>query len=109
MLPKNRRISRSDLKEVRGVGKSVNSSHFFLKVMHVDTPVSKFAVSVSKKVSKKAVVRNKVRRRVYSVVRNQFLGLKPAFYLISAKPGADRLSNDELVAEISHVFSSFSK
>lgn len=109
MLPKNRRISRNDLKQASGLGKSLNSSHFFIKVIHTDTPTSKFAVSVSKKVSKLAVVRNKVRRRVYSAIRNQFLGLKPAFYIVSAKPGADKLKIDELVSELTHVFSSFLK
>ena len=51
-------------------GKSVRSEFISLKYVTSKGTDYRLAVIVSKKVSKKAVVRNRIRRRVYEVVRN---------------------------------------
>ena len=60
----------------------------------------KLIVSVSKKVSKKAVVRNRIKRRVRPVVRELATKLKPATYIFIAKPGAERIKGEELKSEL---------
>lgn len=52
---------------------SERSHYFILKTIPVpQRPYSRFAVIVSKKVHKSAVGRNRIRRRVYELMRNEF-------------------------------------
>ena len=55
---------------------------------------NKVWIRVSKKVSKKAVVRNKVKRRIRAVLQEVNEDLTP--YVISALPGADQIEFSEL-------------
>ncbi len=98
MLPKNRRISRKLFKEIISQKKRFSSQNFSLQVASNDK--ARFAVSVSKKISKKAVVRNKIRRRVYSVIGEFMSETKPGFYLIIAKPGAQEIKGEKLRNEL---------
>lgn len=61
-----------------------------------------FVISVSKKVAKKAVTRNLIRRRLRPVLRE--LKLSPAKYLIVAKPGAEKLKGEALKSELAMLF-----
>jgi ribonuclease P protein component len=63
----------------------------------------KLIISVSKKVSKKAVVRNKIKRRVRATMREKIKNLKPGKYLIIAKPGSQNLKGKELENELRSV------
>ena len=71
---------------------------FSLRVTSADT--AKLIISVSKKVAKKAVTRNKIKRRVRAVFRNLISDLKPGSYLIIAKSGAESLKSKELESEL---------
>lgn len=98
MLPKEKRIPRrlwGPLIESRNYS---HSTFFTLK--SAPSAQARVAVSVSKKVSKKAVVRNRVRRRAYAVIRELVGGLGENLYLISAKPGVDKLTSEELHREL---------
>lgn len=65
MLPHKRRIKKEGFKLIRKVfKKSYNSLNFSLKVAYFTSKKSCFAVVVPSLVSKKATVRNKLRRRV---------------------------------------------
>ncbi|MEK7227514.1 MAG: ribonuclease P protein component [Patescibacteria group bacterium] len=64
----------------------------------------KTIISVSKKVSKKAVIRNTVKRRVRAVLRD--LKLKPATYVFIAKPGAENLKGKTLESELIRIIRS---
>ena len=70
------------------------------------TPSKKacFAVSVSKKISKSSVVRNKIRRRVYSAIHHLIPNVKNNLYLLIAKPGADKIGGDGLKQELAGLF-----
>ena len=50
-------------------GKTVRAEMMALRFVHGKNPDYRLSVVVSKKVSKSAVVRNRIRRRVYEVVR----------------------------------------
>ena len=75
--------------------------HFYSRV----TPSEevKVIISVSKKVSKSAVIRNTIKRRIRPIIKK--LKLKPAKYLIVAKPGAEKIKRKELEKEISGIIS----
>ena len=74
-------------------------SHFSLRF----SPSSelKLIISVSKKVSKKAVVRNLIKRRVRAVFKD--MKPKPGTYLIIARAGAEIVKGKELEQELSKL------
>lgn len=98
MLPKSRRIPRKRFKPLLGSKKYFHTKHFLLRVAPAEE--THLAVSVSKKISKKALIRNKVKRRVYSTMRNFMPTLKPCLYLIIAKPNAEKVKGEELENEL---------
>ena len=98
MLPKHKRIPREDFGPLLASRIFVHSPHFTLRVA---PGRGLAAVSVSKKVSKKAVERNRVRRRVYSVLKD----LLPSrgLYLFVAKSGAVSAKGEALQHEIRNL------
>ena len=103
MLPRNRRIPRELFEVILKSGKKVDSKHFSLRTAPSKTP--RLAVSVSKKISKKAVTRNRIRRRTYSAVRNILTTLPNKLFLLIARPGADKLKGEELKNELAELLS----
>lgn len=108
MLPRERRIPRKLWKSIieapKEQSKYYSSDNFSLKATpSLDSKV-RLAVSVSKKVSKKAVVRNRVRRRAYSASAPLLSLIKPNLYLISAKPGSEKSQGENLKKEIESLF-----
>lgn len=100
MLPKSRRISQAEAKELFTRGANFHSPNFMLKVLR-GSGESRFAVSISKKVAASAVARNRIRRRVYSSVYRILPTARSGFRIgFSAKPGAKDLSFDDLYREI---------
>lgn len=61
------------------------------------------AASVSKKVSKKAVIRNRTRRRMYAALTPFLSALPPKLILISAKSGAEKLSAEVVTQELAEL------
>ncbi len=85
MLSKTRRIERKSFKNILTEGKRYNSKSFILYLAKIgshgsETP-TKVAFSVSKKVIKSAVGRNRQRRRGYSILGKYLQRLKPGFYM----------------------------
>jgi ribonuclease P protein component len=106
MLPKQKRISRklfTSLLDQSEKPKYANSLHFTLRAVSSPTNKAHVAVSVSKKVSKKAVVRNKIRRRAYVAASFFIKELKPALILLVAKPGSENIKGEDLKAEIKEL------
>ena len=105
MLPKNRRIQRKDFSFILKNGKRYNSPHllvYVVKLNYSDTSTkSRFSFSVSKKVSKKAVDRNRLRRRGYSIIaKHKNILEKSLFCFFSFKKGAGTLTFTQLKKEI---------
>ena len=86
MLAKQHRLTVADFKQLPRTGK-----HFHRTLVHIQwvpSPTKKVAIIVSKKVSKKAVVRNKIRRMLYGVVESRWEMLVDGWYIIRVKPTA---------------------
>ena len=98
MISKNRRIPRELFKPLLESRKYFNSAHFSLRIAKAETP--RLTISVSKKVSKKAVVRNKIRRRVYSAVHNLMPELSDNLFLLIAKVGSENIKGQDLKDEL---------
>ncbi len=81
MLSKKERLNREDFSRFFSAGKRLKSESFDL----IYTPYDSFhgAIVISKKVASRAVVRNKMRRQAYSLLREQ--KLKGVWILIMRK------------------------
>ena len=79
-----------------------NSPHFSLR-FRIQGSSPRFGVSVSKKISKSAVVRNSVRRRVYASLREEVPHITPGLYLFVAKTGSGVIKGDTLTSEIKNL------
>jgi ribonuclease P protein component len=89
MLPKRHRLLRTrDFARVRRRGRSAGGPLLALYVSQVRGPETRVGFSVSKKVGK-AVVRNRVRRRMREAVRHQLPSIRPGLDLVFiARPAA---------------------
>ena len=69
MLKKRFKLNTSEFKEVFNFGKTIKTPLFLIKTKQNNLPYSRFAVVVSKKISKKAVERNYIKRRCMSAIK----------------------------------------
>ncbi|MEK7108946.1 MAG: ribonuclease P protein component [Patescibacteria group bacterium] len=80
MLPKKKRLSAAEVREVLARGKSLRVGPYAGKFLDGRTPLG-LAVIVSKKVAPKAVVRNRLRRKVYRELKQLTLPSKGSLAL----------------------------
>lgn len=90
MLSKKHRISKTDFHKLIKPDKILRSSCLTARVFSsANLKKAKFSVSVSKKIEKQAVWRNKIRRLVYDTIRKHGESFsKPFFihFIFNAKP-----------------------
>lgn len=105
MLPKLRRIQdRDTFGDVYKSGKRIFSKYFTVFIKTTNQK-SVFASVISQKVSKKAVERNKIRRRTYYIIKKYLHNIKEGYIIIlSFKKEAIGLSYKELEENILGVF-----
>jgi len=77
-----KRLSRQEIENVLKQGKRVSGALFSVASLPADT--ERYAVVVGKKVSNKAVVRNKVRRRIRNILPQQIA--TKTHVVVHAKP-----------------------
>lgn len=66
----------------RWSGKSIKTPFFILKVAQNGLLYNRFSFTVSKKVDKRAVVRNKAKRRLRSCIEEIFTDLKKGYDMV---------------------------
>jgi ribonuclease P protein component len=70
MLNKKHKIAKREfIPYILAKGKTENTSLFVIKYLYNEDGISHFGVIASSKISKKAVIRNKIRRRIYEAIR----------------------------------------
>ncbi len=74
--------------------------HFTLRV--TPSEALKVLISISKKVSKKAVIRNRIRRRIRPILST--FKLPVATYLLVVKTGSEEVKGSELTSELVALF-----
>lgn len=106
MLPKKNRLSRAQFGEVFGTGLVFSSGHFSIKWINAqELAKPRFAVVVSKKISKSSVGRHKIRRRCYEVVRVLLPRIEDSTRgIIFARSGVIALSFHALRGELRKLF-----
>jgi len=91
MLKKENRLTKKkDFELLFKEGKSVKQSFLYLKYKENNLEVNRFGIIVGKNFSKKAVERNKTRRRIREALRKRAVEIKQGFDIaIVVTPGAD--------------------
>ncbi len=106
MLPlKNRLKKQKDFKLVFRQGKGYREKEIFIKILKKRDSSLRFGFVVSKKISNKAVRRNKLKRRLREVVRSMLPHIKQGYdIVIVALPGAEEYNFWELQEIVLRAF-----
>jgi ribonuclease P protein component len=104
---KNRLIKKKDFENVFRNGKKYGlfEDKIYLKVIDNNLKESRFGLVVSKKVSKKAVIRNKIKRRLREAIKCCLMNIKKNVdAVIVIAPGFDEENFQALKQKISKLF-----
>jgi ribonuclease P protein component len=104
MISRSKRLTTQLFKEIIQKGTAFHGQFFIVRCLNTQG-LSRFGVSVPKKVSKTAVERNKARRRVYSIIKKyqeRLVSGKNAVFIM--KVGSEKISFAELSNEIEKIF-----
>jgi len=98
MLPKINRIKkRKDFKVIFKNSKSLKNSLFVLRAGKNNLELNRFGFVVSLKVSKKATIRNKIRRRLVEAIKPEINKIKTGSDLVLiALPGIEKKKFSEI-------------
>lgn len=108
-LPKvNRLKNRRDFHTVYQQGIRRHSSHLILKAYAVPDEnklqASRIGISIGKKVSKKAVVRNRIKRQIKGAIREILPWVAPGWkMIIIVKPGAIECKYEHFLRELNQL------
>lgn len=106
MLPKvNRLNKKKDIERVFREGKGFKEDFLILKMIKNNLENSRFAFIVTQKVSKKATLRNKVKRRLRELVRLKLKKIKKGLdFILLAKPGIEKKDFQEVDEALNKLF-----
>lgn len=78
MLARDQRLRKErDIAKVYRQGRYGGGANIQVKTLAIGRPASRAAIVVSKKVSKSAVVRNRIRRRLAAILRERWQTVRP--------------------------------
>jgi len=105
MLSKiNRLRNDKEIKRVLAGGKGYRDGFLFLKSAKNNLEAARFAFIVSKKTAKKAVLRNKIKRRLTEAVRKKIPELKTGFdAVVIAQKGIENKTFQETKENIERL------
>lgn len=111
MLPKiNRGLGKDEIDAVFASNSSTKNEYFtILKREVVGEANPRFAVLVSKKLAKRAVDRNKIKRMIFAQIQENLAAFKPGHYVVVVKNTKFFLRNSVIARTEGTWRSSFSK
>jgi len=106
MLPQEHRLRHEkEIKTLFACGKSVFGTELGLKYLRNDLKVSRFAIVVGVKVSKRAVTRNRLKRQIRAIIQLLLPETAPGYdILILTKKDALKKTYAELDNQIQLLF-----
>lgn len=105
MLRRSHRLSTKQFDEVIKSGKAVHSAFFLARTLPSPDGVVRIAAVTPVKIAKKAVIRNRTRRRIYEAVQPILETVKePVLAIILAKSGALTAPSDALTVDLKALF-----
>ena len=101
--------SEQDIKELLGRGRALENS--FFKVIYKNRAVGngRLLLVVSKTVSKKAVVRNKLRRRIREWIRRNYIPTRNTDLAVFVKRSAATIPRKDFYKELATLYEKISK
>lgn len=97
------------INEVKLKGELLQSNNFGIRFLKNSSPVSRFAIVVSTKVSKFAVHRNRVKRALLEAVRQAMADVPKGFdYVFLTKSSIMSKTTDEIMREVFVFFKGLS-
>ncbi len=106
MLAKQYRLQKDrDFELVFKKGRAFNSKFLFLKLRKNNLQVSRFGFIIGKKISNKAVIRNKLKRQLRAIVKKNFPSIKTGFdIVIVAKPEIINKKYQDIKNDLENLF-----
>jgi len=104
MLKKENRLKKKkDFDSVYKKGKTIAGKLIFLKILKNNLDINRFGFVVSKKISKKAVIRNKTKRKLREIIKKEII--KKGFnIIINTNPEILNKDYNEIRLEIRNLF-----
>jgi ribonuclease P protein component len=101
---KNRLKKTKDFDNVFKKGKTIAGKLVFLKIIKNKTDISRVGFIVSLKISKRATIRNKLKRQLRAIIKANFSDFKPGFDIITiAKPEIVNNKYQDIKEEIGNL------
>lgn len=85
MLPKQKRLTVSEVEQIFAHGKTARTSLFLVRYIKTPSGIDKYAAIAPKKGFPKAVDRNTIRRRIYNTLRAYDMPLGISVVFIAQK------------------------
>ncbi len=106
MLPlKNRLKKEKEIERVFRKGEGVKGKYFFLKKVENNLKETRFCISVPTDISGKAVVRNKIKRRLREIIRKAIPEIEKGMdVVVVALKGVENLGFWEIREELMGLF-----
>ncbi len=106
MLTKENRLRKNnDFKSVFENGKSVSNELFFLKFKKNNLGINRFGFVIGTKITKKAVLRNKIKRRLTEIIKKKLDEIESGLDIILiAKPKVINKNYSEIKQSIDDLF-----
>ena len=107
-LKREKRISGSEaINEIARKGRRSGNEAFVIYVLESKTAGSRSAIVVSKKVDKRAVVRNRLRRQITEILRENFAEIaRPVDVVIYVRPKIKNFNFNQLRTSLKNVLAS---
>lgn len=107
MLKANHRLTKDkDISFVFKNGKAIYLDNIGVKLVFVRRDYCRFGIIISKKVSKKAVERNRLKRQIRAITRGYQADLKPCDLLYVCKPGLVNNDYTQIKTTITNIYKS---
>jgi len=105
VLNKLHRLKKNnDIGKVLKQGKKFTENFLIIKTLPNDLEETRFAFIISKKFSKKAVVRNRIRRQVSEVIKDNLKAIKEGIdVVVLSIPGSQERSSEEIKGTVSRL------
>jgi ribonuclease P protein component len=110
MLPKYHRLTkRKDFERIWKYGKGFFVKEIGFKLLKNNLDCFRFAFIVSTKISKEAVVRNKIKRRLREIIHKRLPAIKSGFdCIVVTRSGIEKLSYREMEEKIEEILTRLS-
>jgi len=102
MLSRQNQLNTFDLKELKLAGKRVHSTLFSITCAESRQNINKYSLSVPKKLYKKAVDRNRAKRRIFAIIK-EINNKKNGHFSLFLKVNIDNLPYLGLKKEIEGI------